>query len=501
MLWRLARCSLLSLWLGLLLGLAAESYEDRLAATDRQNPDALYELVVWCRENQFHARANQHVREIFALNPNHGPTRELMGFVWTGNTWVHESRLPADQRPRRSSGPAQPELRRRQSSGPGPRADAIAWDLSIPAASREEERFRPFIESVMQRMLGQDIFEMEGNWRTLMRPEHRQLAVSMLAQGIKDGSYTDLWGPTMIAHSLWEENNQSSRQLSRSLLPFLVLQSNRNRNPDAILAFTGVAPKYQDPRVVPRLIELLQSSMPEAQSGARQALAAFILCREVDVTVDLAKDWWARHHQSSRATVLSESLSDPNPWIRLGAVAELSRDDAWDERVIPVLIRLSEDQQPAVIDATGRELARLTGSHWGLNRGSSSDQRQRIREQLREWWEGEQANFVPAHLRGRASAQSRDPVTAWVRQLGATDGAEIAAATNQIRRRGTSAIPALIAGLEDGNGIVRNRARDLLREISGQNFGFEGIRGSDAARQEGVQRWRQWAQEAGHLQP
>ena len=68
-----------------------------------------------------------------------------------------------------------------------------------------------------------------------------------------------------------------------------------------------------------------------------------------------------------------------------------------------------------------------------------------------------------------------------------------------MRSRGEKAVHDLITrGLTSNDGITRNRARDLLREITGQSFGFEGIRGGDAARREAIDKWKAWAQENGH---
>ena len=39
--------------------------------------------------------------------------------------------------------------------------------------------------------------------------------------------------------------------------------------------------------------------------------------------------------------------------------------------------------------------------------------------------------------------------------------------------------------------------RDLLRELTKQNFGFEGIKGSDAQRQKALKAWKDWAESAG----
>jgi hypothetical protein len=59
-------------------------------------------------------------------------------------------------------------------------------------------------------------------------------------------------------------------------------------------------------------------------------------------------------------------------------------------------------------------------------------------------------------------------------------------------------IPATIDRLEDENGFVRSYAAETVRELTGQNFGFDP-EGSPKRRQEAVTAWRKWyeAQQAG----
>ena len=375
----------------------------------------------------------------------------------------------------------------------------ITWDLSIPEYPDAEKRYIRFIESVMSKMNKQDIFDMEGNWRTLMRPEHRNLSITKLAEGIVAGTYTDLWGPSMIATNLWAEGDDVSRQQARSLFPFLVQQSMKSSNPDSQFAFASLAADIGERKAIPQLIVLLERNDDRMQSAARQALSKMTLCPENELDVAFAKDWWARHHMSSESTIMSESLGDPNPFIRLGAVRELSTC-GWDPRVMATLIRLVEDTNPRVLSATARELKRLTGNEWYLTSKSLQEDRERIVDQLREWWQREGNRFVPVPLRGKVNAPSAQAVHTqigqWIKQLSNT--IESAGATLQIRQKGNDAIADLIrVGSPSQDPIVRNRSRDLLREITNQNFGFEGIGGSDAQRQKAIKSWQDWAKSAG----
>ncbi|TVR08254.1 MAG: hypothetical protein EA401_14240 [Planctomycetota bacterium] len=487
------------------LALAAESYDEKYAQTDTSDPDSLHALVLWCRENGHHSRANQHIRQIYALDPNHAPTRALQGFVWHEERWVHESRLPPSMRPsqQQDKGIPQPLPPRRSVSGPGPQAQDIDWNLAIPSYPEAEARFRPFVESVIERMKTQDIFTMEGSWTSLIRPQHRNLTVSILAQKLVEGDYTDLWGPSKIIETLYKEGGQDAKAQARRLFPFVLTASAQSRNPDATLAFTYVCGLLQKRDSIPRLIEILDGPDSVVASGARQALSSFMLWPEREIEVQQARDWWARYHDRDQETLISEQLRDPNPWVRLHTVQYVSSDDRWDPRAIPTLIRLMYESDRRVLAETARRLRAIAATDWGLANSANAEARQRIAREVEEWWQEHRRDFVPVHLRGRERSpqQQHDrQLREWIHALGSIDSGEVSAALANLRRRGDDAIPALIDGLGHGDGVVRNRVRDLLREMTGQQFAFEGIRGDNHSRNAAIERWREWAQEAGHVQ-
>ena len=102
-------------------------------------------------------------------------------------------------------------------------------------------------------------------------------------------------------------------------------------------------------------------------------------------------------------------------------------------------------------------------------------------------------------MKKAAPRQPKDRIGEWINQLRDVDASVADGAVSQLRSKGEEVIPALISrGLTANDGITRNRVRDLLREITGENFGFEGIRGNDAARKAAIEKWQAWAQANGH---
>ena len=97
--------------------------------------------------------------------------------IFDGKRWIHKSRLRPEQLKKFTAKkePELPPLRRCQVQRPGPSADEMTWDLSVPEV---EKRYVKFITTIIGCMRGQDIFEMEGNWRTLIRPAHCFQAVN-----------------------------------------------------------------------------------------------------------------------------------------------------------------------------------------------------------------------------------------------------------------------------------------------------------------------------------
>ncbi len=68
-----------------------DEYDQRLSGlTD--DPQSHYELGLWCKANGFSARAEQHLREAIALDPDFAPARAALGYVRVGPYWVQAGR-------------------------------------------------------------------------------------------------------------------------------------------------------------------------------------------------------------------------------------------------------------------------------------------------------------------------------------------------------------------------------------------------------------------------
>ena len=76
-----------------------DEYERRRAQV-RDEPQALYELALWCKANGFAAEAREHLRRAIALDPDFEPARTALGYVRVGRYWVRADRRT---RPSRSA--------------------------------------------------------------------------------------------------------------------------------------------------------------------------------------------------------------------------------------------------------------------------------------------------------------------------------------------------------------------------------------------------------------
>ncbi|TVR08255.1 MAG: hypothetical protein EA401_14245 [Planctomycetota bacterium] len=472
----------------------AQSYDEQLANTDRSDPDALYRLVVWCQENQFHARANQHIREIYAIDPNHAPTRELQGFVWDGRRWVHSSRMPG--------GGQQDDDRQREqqarATGPGPKAEDIDWQLRPLTNPDEDGGLTNFLTGVINSMNRGN----RNEWATLMLEGQREVGLPLLMQRIADGDYSDLYGPVKILEQLIEEGNIAR---ARRFLPFVMkVSSGSNHRAEDLALFSFIVSKIGDKRVVPRLIQLLDHADDDVQFNSRFALGRF-MHRGVDaINAEEAQEWWDRFHSAPDSVIYAESLSHRDPRVRLSAVESITVND-FHEKVVPVLAELLTENDRAVFMGATQQLQRVTGSTWDVRMNASQDERETASQRLLAWWEEEKNTFTPMHMRGQVREEQEDdddPTTrmaVFVAQLGDLDEAVSRNALSQLRRAGDDAIAPLINGLQHNDGVVRNRARDLLREITGQNFSFQGMRGSEEERQQAREAWIDWARANGHM--
>jgi hypothetical protein len=475
----------------------AESYDEKVGATDRNDPDAVLELALWCKERKMFSRANRHFQEALRLDPNHEPTRTAMGFVYDGRRWVHESRLPKGSRPgKKDSGSSTGGGAVVKASGPGPKASEIEWDLTVPADPDTDGFLTDFLDGVLRNMNSQGNEFMDANIATLMKEEQLPSAVSRMAHAMKEGTYTDLYGPSMMMSQMLRDGGPTMTAYAKALLPFVMHASAKNTNAEDLYTFAYIAGSMGDKRVVPRLIELLGNPDDDVQFGAKSGLAAATMLDERELTVASAQAWWDKYHAASDAAIFATSLNDRDPKVRIRACQALYPSQ--DKRIVPVLIELARHKDRDVWMAAANEIAKITGNTWGLDRGVDAERREKIADQLENWWKEEKTRFTFVAFRGQDIAGApatpkADPIAQWVSQLGDLDGKVAAEAQANLRRKGDEAVSYLIEGLKGKDGIVRNKCRDLLREISGENYGFEGIRGSDSARAAAIGKWEAWA--------
>jgi hypothetical protein len=75
-----------------------EVFEAKRRRVDRKDPDALFELALWCEREGLRREVKPLLREILALDPDHGPTRARQGLVKYAGLWMtperaHELRM------------------------------------------------------------------------------------------------------------------------------------------------------------------------------------------------------------------------------------------------------------------------------------------------------------------------------------------------------------------------------------------------------------------------
>ena len=488
---RHAQRILVILSLACLIPLAAEDYEDQLARTDQRDPDALYSLAMWCKDNQLHRKSRQHLKEIIRIAPDYQPAREALGFLWYEGEWTHFSRVPGGKDALDNSG-KDPSKKRAviKSAGPGPSADAIEWDLTLPAWP--EPGREPWLTSITLQMNSNDIYadSVDAAIRTLLRDDNVANASAAICRALESGSLRSLYGPSMIAQRLWESGDRDKMAMAKQILPFLV-KASKQASGEQLYFFSVLCGAIGEKRSVPRLIEMLKAGGDSAE-GARAGLSLITLIPEHQITPEIAQEWWDRYHSASLTAIYGALLSDANPGTRLKACERLYEDQ--DKRIMPTLFELLEsDDGPTRISAASL-LERITGNDWGLtNFELTDDGRSDTIKRLREWWGSEQHRFTFIEFRDQmnrsSGKQQADETPTYISQLVSTDTGTARAARDWLVNKGKAAVPQLIEALDSQDGIMRQKAVETLRSITSQNFNFDPILGSDEAREEARDRW------------
>lgn len=487
--------------------IAAETYDEVAAGLDLTNPDDLVVLAEWCRENRRHRSATRHLREALAIDTNHIGARTALGFIWYNERWVHESRLPSGARQQSSQGNnrgGSGGTTVRRPSTPGPSAAEIQWDLTLPADPEPDAPYSRFLDEVIAEFPRLDNYSgrMESGIATLLQDDYFYKSIHHLAKAMAADSFTDLYAASMLISEVMKSGSPDQQRAVRALLPFMVSTSARVRDTTDLYMFGLAVGGLGDKRAVPRLIELVGHSDRDVADGARAGIHLITMMAEREVTAASAKEWWDLYHQSSDSAIFADMLGSRNDALtRLEAAKRLYREQ--DKRIVPVLIELiGGDNMTAALGAAGI-VERICGNDWGIVPGMAQADRAAAAERLSTWWDENKNTFVWLEFRntGGSAGQAprRDPLAEAVGRLASIEAGVADSAMAALRRGGDDAIGHLIDGLARGDLVIRTRSRDLLREITGQNFGYSPAGGSNADRDQARERWIAWAIEAGHL--
>jgi HEAT repeat protein len=90
----------------------------------------------------------------------------------------------------------------------------------------------------------------------------------------------------------------------------------------------------------------------------------------------------------------ADDLHDPNPSVRSQAASEVARRG--DQRLIPELIELLDDEDGAVRLVAGQALRELTGRDSGYRAYAPEPELRRQVEDWRAWWASRPASRAPA---------------------------------------------------------------------------------------------------------
>ncbi|MDA3961001.1 MAG: hypothetical protein PF961_09440 [Planctomycetota bacterium] len=473
---------------------SSEDYAEQLAKTDLTSADEVFMLAAWCKEGGLHFSASKHFKQALKIDPDHQPTRDALGYVWYDKRWVHKSRVPGASNPRPATGKGGG---RSKPGRPGPSTADVDWDLRLPERSSEPDA-RWLINIIAEmNTVGNFAPEMEQAWRTLLLPQYLPYSGNELAHALSDPSFTDIYGATQFVQTCLQSDDPAKQAQGKMVYPFVVKASERVTDGEELYYFALVVGQAGDKRAVPRMIDMLDGE-GDAQAGAMAALSMLTLIPEDEVTKDRAQTWWNRYHSASDGEIYGHLLKSADPLVRLGACDRLYPEQ--DPRIVPTLIDICKSDNGPAFDGAVTLLRTISASDWGLAKSElSPDEKAERIERLEEWWDTEGAKFTFVEFRNLApvDAATSNAQTAetWIRELTSLDQGAARAAQDRLLQAGNDAVPALIDALESSDGIRSAKARDLLRTITKQNFGFEPNRGSKAEREQAVASWKAWAKE------
>jgi hypothetical protein len=481
----MVRCLCLLMLLSCLVQ-GEDTLADVIKKTDMSNADAVYALAEWCAEHNKPTTARQYYGKCIEIDKDHEAARYKLGQVKVGDRWV--AAAAAGVKPPGAKDASSAAAPTRGSSGPGPAAKDVAWDLTLPASSGDAS----FVDAQIERMnhAKNDSDEMDSAVLTLMRADCRAQLMPHLCAALLRTDFADIYGACQIMLKLVKEGH---RNAARRLLGFIARSSEHNSDNDDLETFAFAGPMMHDRRLVPRLIELMDSASPAVKKAATEGVASLILLPLADLTTAKAKAWWDLNWNIPERQVLGEQLRSSDPHIAIEAAKGLY--DLRDKSMVPVVIKLLKSDDHKVVTDAIEVIIKITGNDWSFSADLPADKRTQIIANLDKWWKENQNRFEWIEDRNAVPAEEAkavDPQALLIQQLASVEGKQSEQAYGTLRSKGKEAVPALIAALHDRNTLIRLKCNDILKAISKQDFKFDAHADDDKLAA-AIEQWRQWA--------
>ncbi len=485
-------CLLLLLLLSC-LAQSEETHQDVIKRTDMGNADAVFTLAEWCAEHNKPTTARQYYAKCIEIDKDHEAARSRLGQVKVGDRWVAAAQAPAGSKPAAGANAA-PGAVARGSSGPGPAAKDVAWELAVPSASGDTG----FVDNQIERMnrAKNDSDDMDSAVLTLLRADCRPQLLPRLSNALMRPDFNDIYGACQITLKLLKEGHRGA---ARKLLPFIAKCSEHVTDADDLETFAYVGPLLRDRRLVPRLIELMDHANAAVKKAATGGVSALTLLPAGDLTSAKAKAWWDLNWNVPEHQVLMEQLRSADPKVSVEAAKGLY--ELREKLIVPVLTKLLKSDDHQVVNDAIMVIAKITGNDWGFATDLPPDKKTAIIASLDKWWKENQNRFEwiedrnakpEADAATAAGAKPADPNLQLIQQLSSAEGHQSENAQANLLSKGKEAVPALISGLRDKSTLVRSKCNDLLKTITKQDFKFDA-HADEAKLTAAIDAWRKWA--------
>jgi len=456
-----------------------DTLQDRIAATDMTSADGVFALAMWCRDHRLPTTCNKYLNMVLKIDTDNPDAREALGFVRVGERWVPKQFAPA-QPPPGAAGTAAATFR----SAPGPTAEQIRWDLSLPADPDPSDLF---INKYIDRLptVDKEGDDMDVSVATCIDEKYWKSACPRLCAALLRDDFTDLYGASTMVMELGHKNRLEE---ARPLLPFLMKAGTRITTTADLDAFCWALAVFKDKRCVPRLIELMQGPDPDVAKSAVSAVSSITHLPAASLDAAKAQLWWNDNCNLSEQDSLHAQLNASDDSEVLEAVRSLYvlRDTA----LMPALIRLLGSQIPAVRTGAIDLFGKITGNEWGFDPLGPDADRAKIVAHITGWWKESSETFAFPEAPGAAPVAT-DEASQWVSNLDATTGTTALEAENSLRSRGMDSVPALLTGLGAPSTLTRLRCYELLKAVTGQAIDYDA-HDTDENRAKAIQAWQDW---------